>query len=1023
MRHTAYFPLRTVIPIRPSLRCNSIFVLVWLVLGISVAIPGARAQSTTTARLVLTDDAGNEVFNFETGQDAFVWLEDEDSNADPGTAEELTARIWSDSQPEGQTVTLMETANSSDTFTAEIDLSFATEGDRLMVEYIDPADSFGNMRAVRDDAYYAVSVASGVIAQDTTWTVDASPIVVTGDVRVEAGSTLTIEPGVEVRFRQLQDELATGTDTLRLEINVLGGLIARGTEADSIVFTSDGLAPERGDWFGLFVGDSLATLELEYGRVEYARYGVFLESFFDTPADTLSIANSRFRELSEAAVHSRYSRRHFILENNLVQDAGSGVRVEVGYREASGSITGNRIHRTSGPGISLDRAAWFEVRRNEIADNEGVGLHAYRVDSLFVRDTFLQENEGGIYLKEVADARLSANEIRGSRAWGLQLDRTRAVADSNIVSGNATAGWAGGIYVFTDLQFPVTDSLLYNTVSDNGGEGIHNDGRAQTVSRFNNVFDNIEYDFRNTSAVWDELDARLNWWGSETTLEISELGFNPKNLQRLYDAFDDPSLGLVNYSGWLLEEYVHEDSIRLARPSAGEVWRAGTSEIIVWSPSPTDSVTLRLDLRAPNGEITRLTDALPDDDRSWVWPIPQQLEGGIAYEILLSDDVTGRLIDTSGEFTILPASANRLVSLQEGWNLVGLPLGTSSRSLGALFPAADAGSLTGFDGGFETLDGDELQLGRGYWVRSSSSDSLLLVGLETWSAGVRLERGWNLISGPNCGGRGSTIGDMTAEVIPGTLYGYSDTYEPAGRLESGKGYWIQASKAGTAWLSCSQSNEPPEPIRPAFFDGDRLEVTSASGATRSLYFGAETGSLDPRSLELPPLPDAGFLDIRFVDGTLAKSPGAELGAVDLTLGLDPVAMTWISSTDSALRLQLGPEDRLLLPGEGIQISESTRFMAAVEAAPVVLPDAFGLEGNFPNPFTSSTNVRVLLPEARTVQIRVYDLIGREILRRVSDEVAGDVSIPVDATGLAAGVYLYTVETGDWRAIGRFVVAR
>ena len=50
----------------------------------------------------------------------------------------------------------------------------------------------------------AVTDVSGVINTDTTWNLAGSPYIVTGDVSVKGAATptLTIEPGVEVRFTQ-----------------------------------------------------------------------------------------------------------------------------------------------------------------------------------------------------------------------------------------------------------------------------------------------------------------------------------------------------------------------------------------------------------------------------------------------------------------------------------------------------------------------------------------------------------------------------------------------------------------------------------------------------------------------------------------------------------------------------------------------------------------------------------------------------------------------------------------------------
>ncbi|MFH0813074.1 MAG: hypothetical protein V2A69_09595 [Pseudomonadota bacterium] len=77
---------------------------------------------------------------------------------------------------------------------------------------------------------------SGNISTDTTWTLTNSPYVVTGTVQVLSGVTLTIEPGVTVKFNQ---------GTL---LRIGGELIAEGTETQMITFTSNEPTPSPGDW-------------------------------------------------------------------------------------------------------------------------------------------------------------------------------------------------------------------------------------------------------------------------------------------------------------------------------------------------------------------------------------------------------------------------------------------------------------------------------------------------------------------------------------------------------------------------------------------------------------------------------------------------------------------------------------------------------------------------------------------------------------------------------------------------------
>ena len=125
-----------------------------------------------------------------------------------------------------------------------------------------------------DLAYYSVSLVSGVISSDSTWQKSLSPYLVTGDVEVSAGVTLTIEPGVEVRFTGISDDRSSGQDLNRSELRIRGVLNAVGTVGDSILFTSNEEVPASGDWWGIYVYDSGSRATIEYSKFEYKVFGV-----------------------------------------------------------------------------------------------------------------------------------------------------------------------------------------------------------------------------------------------------------------------------------------------------------------------------------------------------------------------------------------------------------------------------------------------------------------------------------------------------------------------------------------------------------------------------------------------------------------------------------------------------------------------------------------------------------------------------------------------------------------------------
>jgi subtilisin-like proprotein convertase family protein len=75
-----------------------------------------------------------------------------------------------------------------------------------------------------------------------------------------------------------------------------------------------------------------------------------------------------------------------------------------------------------------------------------------------------------------------------------------------------------------------------------------------------------------------------------------------------------------------------------------------------------------------------------------------------------------------------------------------------------------------------------------------------------------------------------------------------------------------------------------------------------------------------------------------------------------------------------------------------------------------LPRHFSLIGNYPNPFNPSTRIVFNVPRTSNVKIVIFDIAAREV-RTVLNETrnAGfNEYIDFDASGLASGVYFYTM---------------
>lgn len=79
----------------------------------------------------------------------------------------------------------------------------------------------------------------------------------------------------------------------------------------------------------------------------------------------------------------------------------------------------------------------------------------------------------------------------------------------------------------------------------------------------------------------------------------------------------------------------------------------------------------------------------------------------------------------------------------------------------------------------------------------------------------------------------------------------------------------------------------------------------------------------------------------------------------------------------------------------------------------VLPTTYSLEQNYPNPFNPSTEISYSLPEAGPVELKVFDLSGRQLDVLVQEhQSAGSYKLTLDGSHMSSGIYIYTLSTGD-----------
>ena len=193
-------------------------------------------------------------------------------------------------------------------------------------------------------------------------------------------------------------------------------------------------------------------------------------------------------------------------------------------------------------------------------------------------------------------------------------------------------------------------------------------------------------------------------------------------------------------------------------------------------------------------------------------------------------------------------------------------------------------------------------------------------------------------------------------------------------------------------------------------DADRREqilfvVPEAEGVEESIYL-------------TPPLPPEGVFDIRFAEHTRLAEAGESTillqgvhMPLEIALNGAPSDMgagyiTEIHGSTEGTRHPLQQGGAVIIESTGV-----TRLRLSLPVQEVVdeTPEAFNLEGNYPEPFATNTTLEMDLPEPAELSVEVYDILGRRVLALSERALAGeDQSVRIDASSLASGVYLYRV---------------
>lgn len=90
----------------------------------------------------------------------------------------------------------------------------------------------------------------------------------------------------------------------------------------------------------------------------------------------------------------------------------------------------------------------------------------------------------------------------------------------------------------------------------------------------------------------------------------------------------------------------------------------------------------------------------------------------------------------------------------------------------------------------------------------------------------------------------------------------------------------------------------------------------------------------------------------------------------------------------------------------------------------VLPKKYELMQNYPNPFNPNTNIKFAIPENDIVNVKIYDVLGREIVTLVNQKLTpGYYEYSFNGSALSSGLYFYRMTTSKFTEVRRMILVK
>jgi hypothetical protein len=415
---------------------------------------------------------------------------------------------------------------------------------------------------------------------------------------------------------------------------------------------------------------------------------------------------------------------------------------------------------------------------------------------------------------------------------------------------------------------------------------------------------------------------------------------------------------------------------------------------------------------------------------TFIWN-PAELPDGFFY---LKDNISGSIVNVdmklTNTYTLTNTSITSLkleysqqicldVNLNQGWNIVSVPVLAADMSTQTLFPDFNSPTYS-YDNGYQSLT--TLENGLGYWIRYANAGLVSICGIPAGTNSIPVYAGWNIIGVYGQNIPVASITTTPASILTSQFYGFNGGYTQPPTLEVGKGYWIRASQNGVINISNALSKSNNKQLVIQTFDPSwaRVIVTDKAGKQGIVYIGK--GNIDLKYFDLPPVPPQGTFDVRFASDRNVEIYNAK-NEILINSASYPITI-YAEGMDMRIRDSFTGRiiDKVIRNGESFTVEDNAMNKFFIGEAEV--PDEYTLYQNYPNPFNPSTTIKFGLPENSKVVITIYNQLGEKIaVLAEKDFEAGYHIVTWNASDLASGLYFYELKTEAFSAVKKLLLMK